>query len=171
MICGRSEVSWGCIKSTYMYVCVCVCIYIYIYIAHLPQQCHNSKIVIFQERLLKVLKCYNFLWVQRRHNCSPAASLANCVMTLCLLKMHLQTFLSTQKPKNAKFWFVALLTQMSNICHLQSTIKWPSGSEELRNQKQQHVTIKIQTQKASRDSWNKAERYFIRPKYRSGCQL
>jgi hypothetical protein len=52
------------------------------YIAHLRQHCHNSKCVIFQKRLLKVLKCYNFLWVQRRHNCSPAASFANCVMTL-----------------------------------------------------------------------------------------
>jgi hypothetical protein len=30
-------------------------------IAHLRQQCHNSKCVIFQERLLKVLKCCNFL--------------------------------------------------------------------------------------------------------------
>jgi len=38
--------------------------------------------MIFQEKLLKVLKCYNFLWVQRRHNCSSAASFANCVMTL-----------------------------------------------------------------------------------------
>jgi hypothetical protein len=64
------------------------------------QQCHNSKFVIFQETRLKVLKCYNFLRVQRRHNCTPAASLANCVMTLYLLKVHLQTFLSipiTQK--------------------------------------------------------------------------
>jgi len=64
------------------------------------QQCHNSKFVIFQEKHLKVLKCYNFLWVQRRHNCSPAASFANCNMTLFLLKVHLQTFLSipiTQK--------------------------------------------------------------------------
>jgi len=72
----------------------------YIYFTHLPQRCHNSKFVIFQEKLLKVLKSYNFLWVQRRHNCSPAASFANCVMTLHLLKVHLQTFLSipmTQK--------------------------------------------------------------------------
>jgi len=30
------------------------------YISHLRQQCHNSKFVIFQEKLLKVLKCYNF---------------------------------------------------------------------------------------------------------------
>jgi hypothetical protein len=69
-------------------------------IAHLPQQCHNSKLVIFQEKPLKVLKCYNFLGVQRRHNCSPAASFSYCVLTLYLLKVHLQTFLSipiTQK--------------------------------------------------------------------------
>jgi len=71
-----------------------------VHIAHLLQQAHNSKYVIFQERLLKVLKCSNFLFAQRRHNCSPAASFANCVMTLYLLKVHLQTFLSipiTQK--------------------------------------------------------------------------
>jgi hypothetical protein len=64
------------------------------------QQCHNTKCVIFQYKRLNVLKCYNFLRVQRRHNCSQAASFANCVMTLYLLKVHLQTFLSisiTQK--------------------------------------------------------------------------
>jgi len=31
-----------------------------LYIAHLPQHSHNSKFVIFQEKLWKVLKCYNF---------------------------------------------------------------------------------------------------------------
>jgi hypothetical protein len=44
--------------------------------------------------------CYTFLWVQRRNNCSPAVSFANCFMTLYQLKVHLQTFLSipiTQK--------------------------------------------------------------------------
>jgi hypothetical protein len=45
------------------------------YISHLQQQCHNSKLAIFREKLFEVLKCYNFLWVQRRHNYSPAASL------------------------------------------------------------------------------------------------
>jgi hypothetical protein len=70
------------------------------HIAHLGQRCHNSKCVIFQERILKLLKCYNFLWVQRRHNCSPAASFANCVMTLYPSKVHLQTFLS--KPITQK---------------------------------------------------------------------
>ena len=83
--------------------------------AHLPQQCHNSKSVIFQEKILKVLKCYNFLWGQRRNNCSPAASFANCVMTLYLLKVHLQTFLSipiTQKMPNFELWH---LSQMGDI--------------------------------------------------------
>ena len=71
-----------------------------LHIAHLRQQCHNSKFVIFQEKCLKVLKCYNCLWVRRQHNCSPAASFANSVMKLYLLKVHLQMFLSipiTQK--------------------------------------------------------------------------
>jgi hypothetical protein len=59
------------------------------------------------ETFLKVLKCYNFLWVQRRHNCSPAASFANSVMTLYLLKVNLKTFLSipiTQKMPNFELW-------------------------------------------------------------------
>ena len=81
-------------------------------IRSLRQQSHNSKYVIFQEKRFKVLKCQNFLWVQRRHNCSPAASFANCVMTLYRLKVHLQTFLSipiTQKMANFELWhsFVA----------------------------------------------------------------
>ena len=61
----------------------------------MPQQCHSSKFVIFQENFLKVLKCYNLRRLQRRHNCCPAASLTNCVMTLYLLKLHLPTFLCT----------------------------------------------------------------------------
>ena len=87
-------------------------IYIYIYIAHLQQQCHNSKTMIFQEKLLKVLKCYNFLWVQRRHNCSLAVSFANCVMTLYLLKVQLQTFLSIP------------ITQKSQIFSCDTCHKW-----------------------------------------------
>ena len=73
----------------------------------LPQHCHNTATTLSQPKtcdfsvqtFLRVLKCYNFLRVQR-HNCSPAASSANCVMTLHLLTVHLQTFLSipiTQK--------------------------------------------------------------------------
>jgi len=34
-------------------------------IAHLSQQRHKSKFVILQEKPLKVLKCYNFLWVTK----------------------------------------------------------------------------------------------------------
>jgi hypothetical protein len=76
-------------------------------IAHLRQQCHNSKFVIFQEKRLTVLKCYNFLSVQLRRNCSPAASFANSVMTLYLLKVHLQKYLSipvTQKWQTLELW-------------------------------------------------------------------
>ena len=62
-----------------------------LYMAHLRQKCHSPKLVIFQEKRLEVLKCYTFLRVQRRHNCSPAASFTNCVMTLYLLKVYLQT--------------------------------------------------------------------------------
>jgi len=76
-----------------MCVCVCVCVRARIY-RSFAQECHNSKFVIFQDKRLKVLKCYNFLRVQRRHNCSPVASFANCVMTLYLLKVNLQTFIS-----------------------------------------------------------------------------
>jgi len=34
------------------------------HIAHLQQQCQNSKSVIFQEKRLKILKRYNFLSAQ-----------------------------------------------------------------------------------------------------------
>jgi hypothetical protein len=71
------------------------------------QQCHNSKFVIFKEKLLKILKCYNFLWVQRRHNCSPAASFANCVMTLYLLKSasaNVSFYTNNSKMPNFELW-------------------------------------------------------------------
>jgi hypothetical protein len=53
------------------------------------------------------LKCYNFLSVQRRQNCSPAVSFANCVITLYLLKVHLQTFFfytNNSKMPNFELW-------------------------------------------------------------------
>ena len=79
-------------------------------IAHFRQQWHNSKLVIFQERILKVLKCYNFLWVQGRHSCCQAV--ANCVMALCLLKVHLQTFLSI--PITQKCQILSRVTLVAN---------------------------------------------------------
>jgi hypothetical protein len=83
-----------------------------LHIAYLPQDCHNSKFVIFQEKSLKVWKCYNFLWVQRRPNCAPAASFSNCVMTLYLVKVHLQTFLSV--PINKKCQILSCDTLVAN---------------------------------------------------------
>jgi hypothetical protein len=107
---------WGCVwdvgwcvcvkqnlitRSSYCYFVLKISIMKY-YEAYrsFAQLCHNSKLVVFQERRLKFLKCYTFLWVQRRHNCSPAASFTHYVVTLYSLKVRLQTFLSipvTQK--------------------------------------------------------------------------
>ena len=89
------------------------------HIAHLLQQCENWKSVIFQEKRLKVLKFRNFLWVQRRHSCSPAASFANCTVTLHLFKVHLQTFLSI--PIAQKWQFLSCDTLIANdryVCKL-----------------------------------------------------
>jgi hypothetical protein len=77
------------------------------------QECHNWIFVIFQEKSLKVLKCYNFLWFQRRHNCSPAASFANCVMTLYLLKVG-----------NNRFFFYTNNSKMPNFELWHSCRKW-----------------------------------------------
>jgi hypothetical protein len=76
------------------------------------KQCHNSKFVIFQEKLLQDLKCYNFLWVQKWHSCSPAASFANCVMKIYLSKVRLQTFLSI--PINKKCQILSCDTLVAN---------------------------------------------------------
>ena len=78
-------------------------------------KCHNSKFITLQEKLLKVLKCYNFLWVHRRLNCSPAASFANCVMILYLLKVYLQTFLSV--PITQKCQILSCDTIVANERH------------------------------------------------------
>ena len=85
------------------------------------QQCHNSKSLIFRKKSLQFLKCYNFLRVKRRHNCSPAVSFANCVMTLYLLKLHLQTFLSipiTQKCQILSYDTLVVNERFTNLRQL-----------------------------------------------------
>jgi hypothetical protein len=89
------------------------------------QHCHNSKCLIFQERLLKVSKCYNFLWVQWRHNCSPAASFPNCIMTLYLLKVRLQTFHSI--PIAQKCQILSCATLVTNERYNTLIFVEPSG--------------------------------------------
>jgi hypothetical protein len=93
----------------------------WVYVAHLRQECHNSKSVILQEKLSKFLKCYNFLWVQQRHNCSPAASFVNWVMTLYLLKVHLQTFLSISITKKCQI--LSCETLLANERYLSDKVK------------------------------------------------
>ena len=64
----------------------------YVVILLICNKCLNSKFVIFQKEHLKDLNCYTIMWVRQRNDCSPAANFANCVMTLYLLKVHLQMF-------------------------------------------------------------------------------
>jgi len=79
------------------------------HIAHLPQQCHNSKSVIFQEKLLKVSKCFNFLWVQQRHNCFPAAEYCKLLYdTTCIPVKSASTkvsfYTNNSKMPNFELW-------------------------------------------------------------------
>jgi hypothetical protein len=67
--------------------------------------------VIFQRKFQRFWSAtYNFLWVQRRHNCSPAASFANYIMTLyrrCWLVLS-----PTRKEtsySDGRFWFSYIL--------------------------------------------------------------
>jgi len=78
------------------------------------------KICDFSGEKLKVLECYNFLRVQWRHNCIPAASFADCVMTLYLLKVHLQTFLSI--PIIKKYLILSCDTLVTNEEYVVSVI-------------------------------------------------
>ena len=65
----------------------------------------------FRRKGWKVLKRYNFLWVQRRHNCSPAASFANCVMTLYLLKVEsFPTLTFTRLSLQVSFYLLPHMT-------------------------------------------------------------
>jgi hypothetical protein len=72
------------------------------YIADSPQQCHSSKCVIFQERLLKVLKCYNFLSATT----TQLLSSGELCKLLYLLKVHLQNvsfYTNNSKMPNFEF--------------------------------------------------------------------
>jgi hypothetical protein len=84
--------------------------------------------VIFQEKPLKVLKCYNLLRKQQQqHNYSPVVSFANSVMTFYLLKVHLQMFLSI--PVTQKCQILSCDTLVANeryICSCCAMNAWLS---------------------------------------------
>jgi hypothetical protein len=128
-------------------------------VARLRQQCHNSKCVIFQERLLKVLKCCNFLRVQRRHNCSPVASFANCVMILYLLKVRMQTFLSIPITKKCQILscdtLVASERYVCSVCRCPCCMChtfMPIGDETNQSQ-----VTEISTRKRAAYTWNRGD--------------
>jgi hypothetical protein len=95
-----------------------------LHVAHLLQQCHNSKMCDFSG---ETFECSEVL-VQRRHNCSPAAGFTNYVMTLYQLKAHLQTFLSI--PTTQKCQILSCDTLVANgrhICvHQVKRTAWPT---------------------------------------------
>jgi len=76
-------------------------------ITNLRQQCHSSKLVIFEEKCLNVLKCYTFLWLRWQNNCSLASSFTNCIMILYLLKnatANVSFHTSNSKMPNFELW-------------------------------------------------------------------
>ena len=91
-----SEVKWSKVKLRSLVECMyyhglTVMQFVYGLLYSMTLICDNSvttqNLWFFREKGLKILKCYNFLWVQRRHNCSPSASSTNSFMTLYLLKV------------------------------------------------------------------------------------
>jgi hypothetical protein len=100
----KSDKNYGCFTWRPVYIVWQYCLF--------ATTVSQLKIYDFSGETLKVLKCYNFLWVQRRHNCSPAASFANCIMTLYLLKVYLKTFLST--PVTQKCQILSCDTLVAN---------------------------------------------------------
>jgi hypothetical protein len=73
------------------------------HIAYCNDSVTTQNVWFFQERLLKVLKCYNLLWVQGGQNCPPAASFINSVMTLYLLSASADVSLCTNNSKMPNF--------------------------------------------------------------------
>jgi len=95
--------------------------------------------VIFQEKLLKVLKCYNFLWVQRRHNCSPTASFEDCVMTLYLIKVHLQKFLPI--PITQKCQILSCDSLVANERYCGQASEWTAQEMWFNSQQVQNIFL------------------------------
>ena len=96
----------------------------------------------------------NFLWVRRRHNCSPAASFANYVMTLYPLKVHLQAFLSI--PVTEKFqilicdtrhkWAIWTIYECVCVCVWERQVyflTWGPGTSSARPGRKQATATKL----------------------------
>ena len=81
-----------------------------LWIAHLPQQNHNSECVFFfREDFWRFWSAIIFYECKYDTAALRRRVFANCVMTLCLLKVHPQTFLSIPiTQKMPKFWVVTL---------------------------------------------------------------
>jgi hypothetical protein len=72
------------------------------YIAHLRQECHNSKLVIIRRNFSRFWSAIIFYECNEDTTALQRRVFANCVMTLYLLKVHLQTFLSIPIPQKCQ---------------------------------------------------------------------
>ena len=77
--------------------------------------------------------------MQRRHNCSPAASFANCFITLYLLKVHLQTFLSI--PTIQKCQILSCDTLVSNERYVRKWVFFECNCDVTFNNKYLNYVI------------------------------
>jgi hypothetical protein len=71
---------------------------------HLVQECHNSKFVIFQEKLLKVLKCYNLPRVQWWHNCCEFCKLRYDTIPVKSAPANISFYNNNSKMPNFELW-------------------------------------------------------------------
>jgi len=94
------------------------------YKTHLPQQCHNPKWVTFSGETFKGFEVPLILCKSNNDTTSPQRRVfANCFVTLCLLKLHLQMCpFCTNGSKIDKFWAVTLLSQMSDVLCKNSSV-------------------------------------------------
>jgi hypothetical protein len=93
------------------------------HIAHLPQHCHNSKSVIFQERPSKVLKCYNFLSANTTQLLSSGEFCKLRPDTIPVKSASANISFYTNNSKMPKFGVVTLLAQISETNKLMHGMK------------------------------------------------
>ena len=84
-------------------------------IAHFRQKCHNSKSVIFQYHLLKVLKCYNFF--MRATTTQLLSSGEFCKLRYDTILVHLQTFLSIPITQKCQILSFDILVENERATH------------------------------------------------------
>jgi len=95
------------------------------------------KICDFLRETFKSFEVLCLLWVQRWHKCCAAASFANCVMTLYLMKVHLQTFVSI--PITQKCHILSWDTLVTNERYVVLTVLFLDGLKCFKMWEKEHI--------------------------------